>query len=447
MFSGGPYMNCKWSGTCGFANSSMPQPIWRAKFQDFEGTATQVPTGMTYARTGVTWDHTATGVMKQFGAGVLPIGYDPVTHEPIGALVEGGVTNYIPHYDITNTTYWTPTRAAVSNVGAPLDSKGRAMTRLTEDATAGSTHNVSAKAYTAVANTLHCLQFEVKKDTRTSLDVRCADSTLATSVRVKFDLVNRTTAAAAVTGTGAFLASGFVDKANGNVVCWMTCTIDSTSTSFVSYIYLTSAYGTITYDGDGTSGLWVSLPQDAAETTPSSHIDTTGAAAARVRSDLILPLPVQGFSTERGTFVVDFVCPIIPPAGTRVIFDIGTTVSSDVVRCYVSSDGSVNFRVYNGGALAASFAVTAASIGLVGGKRIRVAITWCGTNWGASVGGPSAVVSNTSALTANFPTTTRLLLGQHANTVVNMAQTHFLDAFFLPYAASAQQRAALAKVA
>jgi hypothetical protein len=199
---------------------------------------------------------------------------------------------------------WTKARTTVTaNTTVAPDGTSTA-DKLVEDTTASSTHFTSQSAnYTA--GTTYTLSVSVKAAERNWFDIQLPAALMGTIRNAYFDVSNGTVGTVTSGITAAIVSLG-----NG----WYRCSVTFTATASAgtgSAFLLANADNSISYTGDGTSGLFIWGAQLEAVpdanltlgtelvTNPGPFADTTGwtdplGTIAAVSSSLVLTVPVGG---------------------------------------------------------------------------------------------------------------------------------------------------------
>lgn len=221
------------------------------------------------------------GVLSTATINTPRINYDPVTHEPLGILIELAATNSNTYSeDLSNAAYTlTACTASVNLVAAP-DGNTTA-DKLVEGSTNTEHYFVRASAYTITANTINCYSFFVKALTRTKLRVRMLDNATGLNyVYYDFDLSAVSISGVTVGGAATSYNSGIVNYGGGWYRIYVSALLDTYSTAANIRVSLMNGAAT-TYTGDGSSGLYIWGQQFELAQSPSSYIATTSASVTR----------------------------------------------------------------------------------------------------------------------------------------------------------------------
>lgn len=252
----------------------------------------------------------ADGVLASAAVNVARIGYDPVTLACRGLLIEPARTNYLLRSQEFDNASWTKTRSAVT-ANADIAPDGTTTAdKLVEDSTANDSHYLS-QSYTKTSSTevqAYSASVWVKAAGRTQIRLQVqGTSGAANSAHATFDLSAGT--------VGAVTINGQFDNGQARIEAWprgwYRCILDfrvnNDGQAAVTLLALLVSSGTVTYNGDGTSGVYVWGAQLEKGFYGSSYIPTTTAAAARERDVCTLQTLSPWFQESEGTLFVEYV--------------------------------------------------------------------------------------------------------------------------------------------
>ncbi|MDB4792326.1 hypothetical protein OAG69_00160 [bacterium] len=160
--------------------------------------------------------------------------------------------------------------------------------------------------------------------------------------------------------------------------------------------------GNVTYQGDGTSGVYIWGAQLEQGTVGSSYIPSAGSTVTRAADNLVIDGSdfTNFYNQSEGTVYVEYEPRVLGTTNTALEFSDGSTnnrifsLAASAYHCYIV-DGGVNQAVLDGGTNTA-------------GVLNRLAFSYEANNIQASLDG-GAVVNDTSA---SIPTVDRLTLGR-----------------------------------
>ncbi len=199
--------------------------------------------------------------------------HDPVTLACKGLLIEEGRTNLLARSEDFDDAYWTKLRASVPTPNTAISPSGSLNAdKLVEDAS-NNTHMVFRVLNTG-SLAAHTFSVFAKADGRNFVYLDCGDGFPLNS-NAYFNLSNGTLGTIGANATASITAFG-----NG----WYRCSITATPTSTAIngfYIQIASANGTRSYQGDGTSGIFIWGAQVEAGSFATSYIPTTTSSLTR----------------------------------------------------------------------------------------------------------------------------------------------------------------------
>lgn len=253
----------------------------------------------THTRSSVGRGHGVAGDLMASAVDVLRPSYmyrngDP-TNRVLAILLEEQATNLaLRSEDFAHAT-WNKTRSSItSNADAAPDGTATA-DRLVEDATASNTHYTYQTGLTISPGANCVASVYVKAGSRSWIRLLIADTASGlNSASVYFNVGAGTVGSTAVAGTGALTASGIEYAGRGFYRCWVSGTIDPTSSDTYMMVLLATADNTSSYTGNGSSyvTLW-GAQYETGVNQPTSYIQTTTATVTRNRDNFSVSLDVN----------------------------------------------------------------------------------------------------------------------------------------------------------
>lgn len=219
----------------------------------------------TRASTGTYFD--ASGIVQTAAADTPRFDHDPETGESLGLLIEEARTNLVQYSeDFSQTSQWAPVAASFNLDSAAVAPDGSTGTyKVVEAATTGSHYARCSPSNQCIAGTTYTYSMFCKAAERTQIMIHFDQE----GNNTYFDL----SSGEIVSGTIGTIKS----VGNG----WYHCSITLNPANNTEPKFYIAVNGSISFSGDGVSGLYVWGAQLEAATFPTSYIPTAGATATR----------------------------------------------------------------------------------------------------------------------------------------------------------------------
>ena len=205
--------------------------------------------------------------------------YDPVTLACKGLLIEESRANIALRSGDFGNVAWTKLRASVSTDQATSPDGTTNADAFIEDSSLNSHLVYSTTAVSLTSGTSYSLSLFVKANGRTQVRLATGSSApwSGTSPAAIFDISTQIISAKSAT----VAASSITDYGNGWYRCSLTSTAATATATSGPLQIQTCVAGATSYQGDGTSGLYIWGAQVEAGAFPTSYIPTTTAALTR----------------------------------------------------------------------------------------------------------------------------------------------------------------------
>ena len=219
------------------------------------------------------------GVLSTAAINAVRLNFDPVTHAPLGMLIETAATNLMTYSEQLDNAAYVLTGATVG-VNAIASPDG-AVTADKFIEGASTTHYLSrTSGMTINAYASYTQSFFIKAAGRTLYQFGFGSFVSGNGVEYTIDLTAGTIGNATPYGTASQYNAGIMAYGNGWYRVFITVICDTFSTA--AGFWLTPSNGSTTaYTGDGSSGCYLWGFQLETGTAYSSYIVTTTAAVAR----------------------------------------------------------------------------------------------------------------------------------------------------------------------
>lgn len=251
------------------------RPSTRATFlQDFANSRYLDPK-IPFSRNsvGTYWDRY--GVLKTALANKPRFQHDPVTKESLGLLFEPTATNLLTYSNDFSTTAYTKARGSIiaSTIKAPDNTNAQ---KLIEDNTVAATHQINRGDTAVTAGTVYTGSIYICAGERTTVVLQLSGADLygGTNPSVQIDLLT-----GAVSNIYNVSGYGVENCGKGWYRVSLSQVVTTSGNSGVNVLLSNNA--SISYNGDGASGLYVFGAQLEAGLNVTSYIPTTTTAITR----------------------------------------------------------------------------------------------------------------------------------------------------------------------
>lgn len=218
------------------------------------------------------------GIMQTAAIDAVRINYDPYTKEFLGVLIENAATNLVFQSQDFDNASWIKARTTVTANATTAPDSTTTAEKLIEDTSVTTSHYISQNQ-TLTANLFYTMSVYAKAAERSRIVLRVGNSVnwVAGTPSVGFNLSTGTLFSV----SGDSTSSGTIQPVgNGWYRCSITAQFGTTTTSGGLVINLDDSTS-ITYTGDGTSGVYIWGAQIETGSLVSSYIKTTTASVTR----------------------------------------------------------------------------------------------------------------------------------------------------------------------
>jgi len=361
---------------------------------------------LSFSRTSTGAYFDKSGVLKSAAVGQPRIDQVPATGVGKGLLIEETRTNLCLYSEAFDNAAHTKTRCSVSANALAAPDGATTADKVVEDSSASTSHYVQ-QSLTITANTVYAVSVFAKAGERSIIALFWRDG--ADGVQAYFDLSAGSVASSNAFGSGSDVAAAIEDCGGGWYRCKLTGKINASTTTGLLQIYLTTSTGSVSYSGDGSSGLYLWGAQVSVGSFAASYTATTSAAASRGSEVANIATSGFGFNATEGTLVVRARA-LLGGSGTAAAVALSDGGTSNMIAISVL-DGSADAivaQVYDGGTLQASLSIGTAT----NDTEFRVAFAYKANDFAACMNG--GTVQTDSAGTV--PTVTLLDVGRRGST-------------------------------
>lgn len=346
--------------------------------------------------------------------------YDPITLQPRGILIEEQRTNRLLQTEDFATS-WTPTNATVSsNVATSPDGTVDA-DKIVED-TSNTSHFINQIVSSIAGSANVAVSIYAKAAGRNFLAIVTRDS--ANTFRTSYFNISNGTLGTIATGHTASIQP----LGNNWYRCMIVTTQSATTGNFTFYPSITDVNGSVTYQGDGTSGIFVWGAQLEVGAFATSYIPNVATAGGVIRApdqaSIVAPMFALWYNQTEGTFVWEY-SRVAPPNGGRVFASgVGGSNSYGIwVNTATGSQDQVTVRDISGDAVAGvSFSINSTG-------RNKGAVAYKNDDFAWASNGASPATDNTGVVPS---LSDQLRLGRAINTDASYLNGHIRSIRYYP---------------
>jgi hypothetical protein len=299
--------------------------IWETNVGLVSKTFSQI---ITFTRASTATFTGSNGLIQSAAIDVPRFDYDPVTLAAKGLLIEEQRTNLLTYSEDFSNAAWTKSNATVTANATTSPDGATTADTLVED-TATATHYVTTPTVTVTSGVPYTFSCYVKAAGRSW--VRFADTAFS-NVTAFFNV------ATGVAGTigSSVTANSITSVGNG----WYRCTITyaTTTTGSTPRINVASADNTVSYTGDGTSGLFIWGAQLEAGSFATSYIPTVASQVTRSADLASVNTLSPWFNATEGTLYAEGSALAVTQTTDKIIAALSTTAVSNTFELYKQSN-------------------------------------------------------------------------------------------------------------
>jgi hypothetical protein len=342
--------------------------------------------------------HSATAYMSTTTASRigLPISYAQ------GLLVEPVGTNIILQSENIGTT-WTNGNSTESVNATTAPDGGSTADKLIEASDTAQEHYIRQGTLSVTSGTAYTFSCYLKAAERTWARLSLLQSEFSANTHCDFNLG---TGAEGTNGAGITNAS-IESIGSGWYRCSITATAAATDAANAQ-VSIGEGDTDVTYNGDGTSGIYVWGAQFETGTVATSYIPTVGSTATRAADNVNVATSAFGFSATEGTVYFDGTACSNLTAATRAGWNFDDGSTDEAILFYIDTSSNPTFSVYDNDV--GNEQIGPLDLGTaVGSERAQSTCAWKANDCAGSYNG-GTVLSDTSA---SLPTVTTLYLGSN----------------------------------
>lgn len=312
---------------------------------DYKDKVNGAPPESTFTRASSATFINAVGEIETVGNDVLRHDYDPVTGEYLGWLIEEERENKLQYSNDFNDQAWSKSGASTIPNSTFSPSGENNADKLVEDESLnfhGVTQVVVFDALKKVS-----IQLYVKPSGRTKFAFRCSDPSFIG--RAFFDLSNETTAK-----DDSIEKSSITSLPNGWYLCSATFETGTSGTTASVQVQLQDDNGDLTYNGNGSSGVYLWGAQLEEGSFPTSYIPTTATVETREADDFSVSTSDFPYNQKEGTLYSESGIDVDTGISNNFILSLSDTPSLNYIRMNKDGAGGLRTSVRSDGIIVAA---------------------------------------------------------------------------------------------
>ena len=359
------------------------------------------------------------GLVKSATTNEARFDHNPTTGESLGLLVEEARTNLSLRSQELDNAAWTKAASSITANAIASPDETTTADKLVEDSSTANHNIVEAASITYTNGVAYSFSFFMKKAERQTVQILMHPNPFPGTAAQRTAIFNSNTGAFVSVGS-AYTSNSVTTLSNGWYRVSVTSTADATATGNFTISLCSDDAGTVTYTGNGTSGIYLWGAQLEAGAFATSYIPTTSATATRAAD--VASITGTNFSSwynqTEGTVFSDCVGTF---SATQVLVNISATAANTATSAIslASNLTSTQKRVRIRDAASAdqaSLALGASS----SGSRTRIATAIKANDFAASLDGGVAVTDTTGTV----PTIALMEIGSAPSGVTLGTQLH-----------------------
>jgi hypothetical protein len=265
---------------------------------------------LTFTRASTATYTDASGVIQSAATNAARWDYDPITHAPLGVLIEEARTNKILSSANFATSGWSSTAATLTAGQAGAPDGAATFTRMAETA-AASPHFTGVSVAGLTASTAHTFSLYARMQQTRYLQI-ALDDLGATGAFATFDLQAGTISGAlAGFGTAVIGAASMAAVGGGTYRCSIATTLGTATTGRILLLTSNVAAPAFipSYAGNAANGLLMFGAQLEPGAMATSYIPTVSAAVTRAVDTLFISAANMSpwFTSPGGSWFAEFI--------------------------------------------------------------------------------------------------------------------------------------------
>jgi hypothetical protein len=322
-------------GTSGGSGSLGPGTSLDLNFVN-QGMTGGLDSRITFARSSTATFTGSNGLIQTAAINQARFDYNPTTLAPLGLLIEEQRTNLATYSDQFDNAAWVKTRSSITPNTIVSPDGTLNGDKLIED-TSTNTHFTLQS--TTNANATYTLSVYVKAAERTFAFVGMSDGVTA----LVGAYINLTTGALTTVAGGSWTGVTATSTSVGNG--WWRVTLTATrgaGTTTLVQVYTSTGVGTLSYTGDGTSGIYVWGAQLEAAAFATSYIPTVASQVTRSADNAVMTGTnfSSWYNASEGTFIASSVLTRQAALASTTIFSANDGTAANYISCFYRGSGA-----------------------------------------------------------------------------------------------------------
>jgi len=294
------------------------------------------------------------GLVKTATTNEARFDHNPTTGESLGLLVEEARTNLSLRSQELDNAAWTKTASSITANAIASPDETTTADKLVEDSST-SVHNIFEAASITYTNGIaYSFSFFVKKAERQTVQILMHPNPFPGTAGQRTAIFNSNTGAFVSVGS-AYTNSSVTTFSSGWHRVSVTSTANATTTGNFTISLCSDDAGTVTYTGNGTSGIYLWGAQLEAGAFATSYIPTTTATVTRAAD--VASITGANFSSwynqTEGTVFAEY-NRLVNASGR--VFTFNDTTANEQIRITASLSTNIrpDWQVIDGGAVMAN---------------------------------------------------------------------------------------------
>lgn len=316
----------------------------------------------------------AAGTMQFVGANIPRFEYDPLTGARKGLLIEPQQTNLLTYNRAFDNAAWVKAGLTIAPNAETAPDGTPTADKWVEDETTG-THFIRPLSNVSVsAGSTSAFSIYVKAAGRSAVFVQLDDGTSTNQVRGQFDIENVSAGSAGYVGAGAGGAIDIEAAGNGYVKISLSGAPSPSATTHRVIVYMQNPFGTSSYTGDGTSGLYLWGASLVPGPYAGSLIKTDATTATR-SADLFEVKPAVVADVLSPTEGAVLLKVDVLASNSGILWHLSDGTTNNDIRIYLTGAGNIAARVRTGGVDQANFIISMGGLVVPAGP-LKIALSW-----------------------------------------------------------------------